>query len=372
MGSANCTPADAAPSPSTPSVTGLEEDEEQEYQPVVYNHPAQLHRETYDTRWGCGECFFTMFSMVCFKFMAPECFKTYTPLELREFYAIHELQTQFNPELDKSQIESRIQMYIEEDQLRTEAKMPIATSWLDIRPRLETGDLVFFRCTDSYGSFLVTRFTGEFTHIGMVLVRRTDRGEKVILLFESVSEPDDLIDYETGVTKEGVRQVDLEWRLRDCESHYFAVMKLRYPNRECQAAVQTRLEDFAKREAKKLYNHSKTDLCRVAFDCKVIGRASNSTKDYFCSQLVCKAMQVAGILDSEGVNPAMTGPNDYFQHELPFVNGISVDAIYYMPTLDHPSSLDNSKKRRKPPPQAQQDYWSTISAPIQPGRMKSL
>jgi hypothetical protein len=373
MGSANCTPADAMNEPPAASTPQGDQEEitvpHQEVLDEEYQHnPVQIHREPYDTRWSCGECFFTLFSVLFFKCMAPECFRTYTPLELKEFYAIHDLQTQYNPDVEHKRIEEQLGLYIQEDQLRAEARMPIATSWVDIRPNLQTGDLVFFRCTDSYGSFLVTRFTGEFTHIGVVIVRRTGPREKFILLFESVSEEDDLVDYETGTTKAGVRQVDLENRLNSSESHYFAVMKLRYPSKECQEIVQKRIEDFAKKEARKSYNHSKLDLCRVACDCGMIGHNKNSSKAYFCSQLVCKALQVAGVLDSEGVNPAKTDPNDYFQHDLPFINGIGVDAIYYMPPLHHPSSQDNRRRRRK---QAQQqDAW--VAAPIQPGRMKSL
>jgi len=216
--------------------------------------------------------------------------------------------------------------------------------------------------------FLVTRFTGEFTHIGVVVVRRNAENEKLILLFESVSEEDDLVDYETGTTKAGVRQVDLEHRLNDSESHYFAVMKLRYPSKECREGVQQRMEEFARSEARKDYNYNKLDLCRVAFDCGVIGHNKNNSKSYFCSQLVCKALQVSGVIDSEGVNPAKTDPNDYFQHDLPFVNGIEVDAIYYIPPMHHPSSRDDQRRQARHPPQ--QDAW--VTAPVQRGRMKSL
>jgi len=154
MGSANCTPADAAQGSPKPATEPLSAREEEEYR----HSPMQIHRDPYDTRWSCGEFFFTLFSMVFFKCMSPECFRTYTPLELKEFYAIHDLQTTYHPEVDQERIDQQLGLYIGEDQLRAEARMPVATSWTDIRPRLQTGDLVFFRCTYQYGSYVIFFF----------------------------------------------------------------------------------------------------------------------------------------------------------------------------------------------------------------------
>lgn len=337
-----------------------------------------MYTEPYDTRWTCGECCLTTCGLVgLYLCTRGDGARQYMPLELREFYAINDLSTgRAEAPYNRDEVERRIAAYQQEDKLRMAAKLPIAVSWYETRPRLQTGDMILFRCTDTYGSYSVTATTGEFTHIGLVVLEFDEHNRKAILLFESVSDAKDrLEDYETGAVKSGVRQVDLEDRLLSSTSHYYGVVKLRYPSAERELDVRRRLKRFTRREARKLYDHNKLNLCHVAFnrvslchtacDCGDVSAASAASgagdypERYFCSQLVCKALQEAGVLDQNRLNAADTSPSDFFQHNLPLVNGVEVEALYYMARLDHPSVAEAA-----PAPKRQ-----TASAPRPPPQM---
>lgn len=291
---------------------------------------------SYDTRWTCCDCMFVSCSMCCFCCMPQSCFNTYMPIELREHAALTEKLTSFvNDPVERQDVELYEEAYRENDAARLASGKPIGVVWEEIYRELQTGDLILFRCTDTFGSYLVTAYTGEFTHVGMVVVRKSrgSQSKKVMLLLESVSHADELYDFETDAPKSGVRQVDLLDRLTTSNSHYFGVVKLRYPSQEVYEQCKARAEAFMQSEKYKSYTNSKLDLCRVAFDCGALGHNQDTRDSYFCSQLVCKAMQEAGIV-SEELNAAATSPSDFFQHDLRFVNGIQVDALYYMQRPD--------------------------------------
>lgn len=309
----------------------------------------------YDTRWTCGECCFTLCASGCYCCMSQQCFDNYLPIEIVEYRAlVDRLSTFVNTREELEELRLYEEAYRESDSARLRANRPIATSWDDIFRELQTGDLILFRCTDTYGSYLVTAYTGEFTHIGMVIVRRDPvTRRKLLLLLESVSHSDDLFDWETNVQKSGVRQVDLYDRLSSSASHYYGVVKLRFPSPEVQAEVQRRVEEFTASEGYKDYNGSKAALLRAAFNDGVVDTPQDRQPAYFCSQLICKALQEAGISD-ENLNAAATIPSDFFQHDLRFKSGFTVDALYYMdkiiPATPGP---DSDGETAAAPPQTQ-------------------
>lgn len=286
--------------------------------------------------------------------MSHQCFNTYVPIEILEHRALVGRLSEYvsSPE-EAEELRLYEEAYRESDSARLNSNRPIATSWEDILKDLQTGDLILFRCTDTYGSYLVTAYTGEFTHIGMVIVRRDpSTRRKLLLLLESVSHVDGLYDYETDTQKSGVRQVDLYDRLTSSASHYFGVVKLKYPSVEVYTESQRRLEEFTASEGYKEYNGSKAALLRAAFNDGAVDVPQDRQASYFCSQLICRALQEAGISD-EKLNAAATTPSDFFQHDLRFKNGVTVDALYYMDRLNASDPEMEGDSASTAPPQAQ-------------------
>lgn len=322
----------------------------------------------YDTRWTCGECCFTLCSSCCFCFMNQKCFNTYVPLELLEHRALVERLSEYvNDEEQLEDLRLYEEAYRQNDSARLLSNRPIATCWEEIHKELQTGDVILFRCTDTYGSYLVTAYTGEFTHVGMVVVRRDPvTKKKLLLLLESVSHKDDLYDFETDTKKSGVRQVDLYDRLSTSASHYFGLVKLRYPSPEIYAECQRRFEEFTSSEGYKEYNSSKLALLRAAFNEGAVDHNQERQESYFCSQLICKALQEAGVVD-ENFNAAATTPSDFFQYDLRFTNGIVADALYYMDRIQPPDELDQEHQ----PPQ-EVTMIQRIGAPTPTRRLKHL
>lgn len=154
---------------------------------------------------------------------------------------------------------------------RIKCKTPAVVRWAELYAELETGDLVLFRCSDTYGSSLVTEFTGEWSHVGMVVIlygepnSHTGRRKKYILLWESVSHSDDLVDFATNEPTSGVRLVDLKRRLLSSPSHYYGIVKFRHVSEERREAITENFRIVHDSSRNLPYDSNKLNLCRVAY-----------------------------------------------------------------------------------------------------------
>jgi hypothetical protein len=253
---------------------------------------------------------------------------------------------------------------------RVASEVPTVGTWADIHPELSTGDLIFFRCSDTYGSALVTLFTGEWSHIGMVVVvhgqpsRVTGRRPKHILLWESVSHPDGLEDFGTREEAAGVRLVDLKKRLLTSPSHYYGVAKFAHASLERQRQICAEFVRIFMRESGKPYSHSKLRLCRVALDCGALGHNTMERRPsrYFCSELVCRTLQELGVISAD-VKAARSCPTDFWSYRYPFERGSRTAVLYYMPRLEHPACPSVQNAELAPP-------GSPVRQLAPPGRFK--
>jgi hypothetical protein len=257
------------------------------------------------------------------------------PAELEEYYAVCANWGTYT-DVERA-------AWVSLGQARLLGHKPTVSQWRHLYPRLSTGDLVFFRCSDVCGSSLVTLATGRWSHVGMVVVlysppdKTTRRRSKVILLWESVSHEDGLPDFTTGDFASGVRLVDLKQRLLHSASHEYGVAKLSHATSERCKEITQEFISFHGDAVRRKYDGDKLHLCRVALDCGALGHNSHVRRPhkYFCSQLVCHTMQEIGLIP-EMVNGARTTPTDFWSYDLVLRGGSAVEALYFMPRLDHP------------------------------------
>lgn len=226
---------------------------------------------------------------------------------------------------------------------RIDNKEPIGLTWDDLVEQLHTGDLILFKGS-GLGSVLITSFTGRWSHVGMVFTKvikvenphgRGTTEQKLILLWESVSHPDECVDIVTNSYKDGVRLVDLRKRLLKCDSPYFGVVRLKIPTSH-RAQIQHRFEDFYTREIWKPYEPNKMNLIRVALDCGAMGHNQQETTTYFCSKLVCETLKHMGVIPEE-TNSARVCPTDFWEYPLRLKRPYRVEALIYMQRLSDES-----------------------------------
>ena len=280
------------------------------------------------------------------------------PAELEEYYAVCENWNKYT--------EAERAAWLSLGKARLIGHKPTVSQWRHIYPRLTTGDLVFFRCSDVCGSSLVTLFTGRWSHVGMVVVlysppdKHTRKRSKVILLWESVSHEDGLPDFTTGDFSSGVRLVDLKQRLLSSASHEYGIAKLSHTSIERPKEITQEFIAFHRDAVRRKYDGDKLHLCRVALDCGVLGHNSQVRRPhkYFCSQLVCHTMQEIGLIP-ETVNGARTSPTDFWSYDLVLRGGSAMEALYFMPRLDHAVCAANYAGRGDIPA-----HHTTNSAPV--------
>lgn len=246
---------------------------------------------------------------------------------------------------------------------RIDNREPIAQSFDDLVNWLETGDIILFQGSGVFSNIIST-FTGRWTHSALVVVRMTNlrmvgggviQG-KNILLVESVSHADHNVDVNTDTYKGGVRMVDLKKRLIHSDSPYFGVVKLKMSVKR-KAHYARAFESFYEKEAWKNYEPNPVNLVRVAFDCGALGHNDRDTSSYFCSKLVCEALEHMGIV-SKTVNSARTAPTDFWDYRLKLEDGCSVQALIFVPRIqdeeppkdptDEDESIETIPRRQRP------------------------
>lgn len=220
---------------------------------------------------------------------------------------------------------------------------PIAQTFEDVVPQLETGDIILFQGAGFFSGVIYT-FTGRWTHAALVVVRisnvRLASGKviqaKNILLVEAVSHPDKNVDVDTDTYKGGVRIVDLKRRLINSDSPYFGLVKLSIPAHRKEHIARS-FDAFYEREGWKDYERNVMHLVRAAFDCGALGHNDRDNSQYFCSHLVGEALEAMGIIDSAVVASKLV-PTDFWRYRLPRLQkGFKVQALVFIPRLQEES-----------------------------------
>ncbi len=163
-------------------------------------------------------------------------------------------------------------------------------SYDSIRPKLDTGDLVFFsgQSTASRSIQLVTR--SRWSHIGLVV--RISAWDQV-LLWESTP-VHDLKDVFSGRESVGVQCVFLSERLK----RYPGGAAFRSLRVERTEAMLSELRNFRAAMRGRPYETSTMELALSAYD-GPFGRNEEDLSSLFCSELVAEAYQRMGLLDPE-------------------------------------------------------------------------
>lgn len=158
----------------------------------------------------------------------------------------------------------------------------------DIRPGLDSGDLVLFGGTSQI-SAVIKRLTGSpWSHVGMIL---RDAVNDLVLLWESTS-LSALPDLDTGLARRGVQVVELSERIRTYQGD-IAVRPL-----QCERTpmFRARLAETRREFRGRPYEQNYLELALAAYDGPLGKQRAANVLSLFCSELVAAALQRAGVL----------------------------------------------------------------------------
>ena len=171
----------------------------------------------------------------------------------------------------------------------------------DIRPGLQTGDIVLFSGKGSISDIIKRVTACKWSHVGMVL---KSEDWDMALLWESTT-LSNIADLESGVPRQGVQLVPLSARL----ASYDGEVSIRALTTPLISSQRETLKAFRKEMTGRAYEEDKLELARSAYD----GWGGGNREDLsslFCSELVAEAFQRIGLL-SEAIPSNEYTPKDF-------------------------------------------------------------
>jgi hypothetical protein len=185
------------------------------------------------------------------------------------------------------------------------------TDYENVRGEMKTGDVILFSGKGKFSDIIKWRFRKPYSHVAMVLTANmgAGMGQSVLVIESTMSSS--MPDVETGAVVKGVQ---IHWLSKLIEFY----------NGGCKAwwlPLKFPLEEDEERRMTSWLRQVHNS--RVPYDlCQAIGAGINFWDSFlendadfsrlFCSELVTKALQVAGRV-SEEVNPSETAPHEVLE-----------------------------------------------------------
>jgi hypothetical protein len=209
--------------------------------------------------------------------------------------------------------------------LRSKSAKRISQKYAEIRPNLNTGDIVLF---DGKGPISVGIKMGclfsKWSHVGLV-IKIDDPAFPMVMLYESTT-ISNIEDAETGVERKGVQLVPLSTRLEKYNGNIgIRHLKCSEDDRhELRRSFASTREKFNGRP----YEKSKIELVKSAWDGPG-GKNQPDTSSLFCSELAAETFQRAGILPGPSMRGYMSSneftPNNFStERKLQLMTGYSL------------------------------------------------
>jgi len=175
----------------------------------------------------------------------------------------------------------------------------------EIRPLLNTGDIVLFS-GKSFISWLIKKITGSpWSHVGLVL---KSQELDSILIWESTT-LNNIPNIENGRIAAGVQISSLSERIR----HYNGTVGIRLLEARRTPEFIRAMIDLKNEVRGYKYEQNKIKLIRSALDLFWWQKNRKDLRSIFCSELVAEAYQRVGLLDTNKVSSEYT-PSDFGGH----------------------------------------------------------
>lgn len=316
-----------------------ENDEDEEADDKLIEYQYALGNVPYDNGCSFTGILKAICVLCCFPVIPSSCIAGRLPQELEDF-----MNFQRNYE-DHTHQDFSVFEAIQAARLKAGAPRTVFLE--DIEKSLDTGDVVFFVTVDEIGSALVKVYTGQWTHVAMVVKlteqRPNGKTSQKLLLWESVSSADGCLDYYTRRPKAGIRLVGLRARLKSSPSLYYGVLRLGHTNVKL-SKIRREFERYRALTSEYGYDHNKLHLLRAAFnfDISPLGHNTPTIKsNKFCSQLVAETWEETGIFEKEAdSNNAEVTPADIWSRRLNLAKDSWVDSMYLVPRLEFVEELE--------------------------------
>jgi len=165
---------------------------------------------------------------------------------------------------------------------------------------LKTGDIILFADHDTVGSKITALFThSKWTHVGIVVHSSGLYPNHGPLLFEScMNHHDGLKDLSSAtIVKSGVRLVDLDSRIRTCQSDEISFCQLdRGEHIWDPNAMELEVQGVISELSMRPYERRPTELAFSAIDFTSLTHNSPNLSSVFCSELVAHTLQQMKVL----------------------------------------------------------------------------
>lgn len=182
----------------------------------------------------------------------------------------------------------------------------------NVRPRLETGDVVLFSGKGGISAGIKWFTQCQWSHVGMVL--RLPEWDAV-MLWESTT-LSDIKDVESGKERKGVQIVPLSERLRK----YKGEVSIRLLDIERTPEMLTSLSLLRAEIKGRPYEKNKIELIKAAYD-GPFGENKEDLSSLFCSEMVAEAYQRMGLLTEKKPSNEYTPKDFSSDNKLKLVKG---------------------------------------------------
>ncbi len=161
-------------------------------------------------------------------------------------------------------------------------------NYKEIRPKLETGDIVLFSGEGIVSNFIKVFTASPYSHVGMVVkIPEWD----MVLLWESTT-LSKIKDVRSGTVKQGVQLVPLSERVKA----YKGTIGVRFLSVERTYEMRKALAKLRKEVAGRPYEEDKLELFKSAYDF-FGGKNEEELSSLFCSEMVAEGYQRMGFLE---------------------------------------------------------------------------
>jgi hypothetical protein len=202
---------------------------------------------------------------------------------------------------------------------------PIRNNYTDIKPLMETGDVLLFKSDGVMARISSVFSPSVYFHVAFIVVGPDGR----IMLIET--------DNSKTIRRDGCFLVDLETKMAKYPNSELALWKLKRPIGDTNPNLQwDKCRDiFWKYTNKYTFQKNVLGWLRMAFPCKETAQRDKQSLFYkfvgecpqqLCIEQVTLALREVGVIDPETNTHSIT-PEKYFKGELPFINGYGFEGI---------------------------------------------
>lgn len=181
-----------------------------------------------------------------------------------------------------------------------------------IRHKMKTGDVIAFSGKGHFSNIIKGYTDSDISHVGIVYSAHNIRGKQRIKIMESTT-LNSIADCDTGEFVKGVQKQFLSDRLAsyDGQAYWYKLKPALDSKRQLFM-----LQWLSDKHGKKVPYDTLQAIGSAADKLDFLGFENEPDfSSLFCSELVCKGLQIAGVVD-ENINPSEQTPADVVSYSI--------------------------------------------------------